>query len=183
MYFFIGLIVIVAVVLIYFIKVYNTLISMNERVNVSWSQVDVILKQRADLIPNLVETVKAAGNYEKDTLENVINARNRFIAAPNQEEAMKANTEISQTLGRLFSLTEAYPELKANTSYIDLQNQISALENKIAKYRQFFNDSVYAYNRYRQAFPKSVIANLFHFNSAEYLEISEEEKATPRIKF
>lgn len=181
--FFIGLIVVLVLILIYFIKVYNSLVAMNERINVSWSQVDVVLKQRADLIPNLVETVKAAGNYEKDTLESVINARNRFLAAPSQSEAMKASSEMSQTLSHLFSLTEAYPELKANTGFVDLQEQLSALENKIAKYRQFFNDSVYSYNRYRQAFPKSLIANMFHFDKADYFEISEEEKATPRIKF
>lgn len=182
-YVLIALIVIVGCVVFYCIKVYNTLVSMNEKINVNWSQIDVVLKQRADLIPNLVETIKGAGNYEKDTLEAVIAARNKYVQAPSKEDAMAANGELSATLNRLFSLTEAYPDLKANQNYIDLQNQLTKLEDKIAKYRQFFNDSVFSYNRYRQLFPKSMIADMFKFNKADYFEISEEEKITPRVKF
>lgn len=182
-YILIALILMIAFVIVYCIKVYNTLVSMNEKINVNWSQVDVVLKQRADLIPNLVETIKGAGDYEQETLEAVIAARNKYIQAPSQDEAMQANGELSSTLNRLFALTEAYPDLKANQNYLDLQQQLTKLEDKISKYRQFFNDSVFSYNRYRQLFPKSLIADMFKFNKADYFEISEEEKITPKIKF
>lgn len=179
----IGLIVIAIVVIIYLIRVYNTLVAMNEKINVSWSQIDVVLKQRADLIPNLVETIKGAGNYEKDTLTSIVEARNKVLGASTQKESIEANSELSQTLSRLLSLTEAYPDLKVNQNFLNLQSELSGLENKIAKYRQFFNDMVYDYNRYRQAFPKSFVASMFHFEKADYIEMSEEEKNTPHVKF
>lgn len=182
-YLLIAIVLIALFVIFYCIKVYNTLVSMNEKINVNWSQVDVVLKQRADLIPNLVDTIKGAGNYEKDTLQAVVEARNKYVQAPSTSDALQASGELSSTLNRLFALTESYPDLKANQNYIDLQNQLSKLEDKIAKYRQFFNDSVYSYNRYRQLFPKSFIADLFKFNKADYFEVSEEEKETPKIKF
>jgi len=177
------ILIVVVIIAVYCINIYNTLVSMNEKINVNWSQVDVVLKQRADLIPNLVETIKGAGEYEKGTLEAVVAARNKYVAAPSKEEALQASGELSSTLNRLFALTEAYPDLKANQNYIDLQQQLTKLEDKISKYRQFFNDSVFSYNRYRQVFPNSFIANMFKFNKADYFEVSEEEKETPKVKF
>lgn len=177
------ILLVLVVIVLYVIKIYNSLVSMNEKINVNWSQVDVVLKQRADLIPNLVETIKAAGEYEKGTLEAVIAARNKYVSASSKEEELQASSELSGTLNRLFALTESYPDLKANQNYLDLQQQLTKLEDKISKYRQFFNDSVFSYNRYRQVFPNSLIADAFKFNKADYFEISEEEKETPRVKF
>ena len=177
------LLIVIIAIIFYLINIYNNLIKMNEKINVNWSQVDVVLKQRADLIPNLVETIKAAGNYEKSTLEAVIAARNKFVSSPTKADEIQASGEITSTLNRLFALTESYPDLKANQNYMNLQEQLTKLEDKITKYRQFFNDSVYSYNRYCQVFPNSIIANMFKFNKADYFEISEEEKETPKVKF
>lgn len=179
------LIVIVVLVIIglYLMSVYNQLVSLKEKVNVNWSQVDVVLKQRADLIPNLVETIKGAGDYEKSTLESVIAARNKYVSATSVEGQIQASGELSNTLNRLFALTESYPDLKANQNYMDLQGQLSTLEDKIAKYRQFFNDSVFSYNRYRQTFPNVIIAGMFNFNEIDYFKISEAEKEAPKVQF
>lgn len=179
------LIVIVVLVIIglYLMSVYNQLVSLKEKVNVNWSQVDVVLKQRADLIPNLVETIKGAGDYEKSTLESVIAARNKYDSATSVEGQIQASGELSNTLNRLFALTESYPDLKANQNYMDLQGQLSTLEDKIAKYRQFFNDSVFSYNRYRQTFPNVIIAGMFNFNEIDYFKISEAEKEAPKVQF
>ena len=177
------IIVLIVAIGFYVMGIYNKLVSMNEKINVNWAQVDVLLKQRSDLIPNLVETIKGAGNYEKETLEAVVSARNKYLSANSLNDEMKANGELSNVLNRLFALSESYPELKANQNYMDLQQQLTKLEDKISKFRQFFNDSVYSYNRYRLVFPNSLIANLFKFNKADYFEISEEEKQTPKVKF
>ena len=179
------IIVVVLLVLIglYVMKVYNNLVGLNEKANVNWSQVDVLLKQRADLIPNLVETIKGAGKYESETLEAVISARNKFVSAPTKEDEMKADGELSQVLNRLFALNESYPDLKVNQNYLDLQNELTNLEEKISKYRQFFNDSVYSYNRYLLVFPNSLIANLFHFTKQSYFEVDEASKESPKVKF
>ena len=179
------LIVIVVLVIIglYLMSVYNQLVSLKEKVNVNWSQVDVVLKQRADLIPNLVETIKGAGDYEKSTLESVIAARNKYVSATSVEGQIQASGELSNTLNRLFALTESYPDLKANQNYMDLQGQLSTLEDKIAKYRQFFNDSVFSYNRYRQTFPNVIIAGMFYFNEIDYFNISEAEIEAPKVQF
>ena len=176
-------IIVLLIIGAYIMSVYNQLVSLKEKVNVNWSQVDVVLKQRADLIPNLVETIKGAGNYEKSTLESVIAARNKYVSATSVEGQIQASGELSNTLNRLFALTESYPDLKANQNYMDLQGQLSTLEDKIAKYRQFFNDSVFSYNRYRQTFPNVVIAGMFNFNEIDYFKISEAEKEAPKVKF
>ena len=165
-------IVVLVIIGLYLMSVYNQLVSLKEKVNVNWSQVDVVLKQRADLIPNLVETIKGAGDYEKSTLESVIAARNKYVSATSVEGQIQASGELSNTLNRLFALTESYPDLKANQNYMDLQGQLSTLEDKIAKYRQFFNDSVFSYNRYRQTFPNVIIAGMFNFNEIDYFKIS-----------
>ena len=177
------LIVVLVIIGLYLMSVYNQLVSLKEKVNVNWSQVDVVLKQRADLIPNLVETIKGAGDYEKSTLESVIAARNKYVSATSVEGQIQASGELSNTLNRLFALTESYPDLKANQNYMDLQGQLSTLEDKIAKYRQFFNDSVFSYNRYRQTFPNVIIAGMFNFNEIDYFKISEAEKEAPKVQF
>lgn len=176
-------IVVLVIIGLYLMSVYNQLVSLKEKVNVNWSQVDVVLKQRADLIPNLVETIKGAGDYEKSTLESVIAARNKYVSATSVEGQIQASGELSNTLNRLFALTESYPDLKANQNYMDLQGQLSTLEDKIAKYRQFFNDSVFSYNRYRQTFPNVIIAGMFNFNEIDYFKISEAEKEAPKVQF
>ena len=180
---FVILIVIVILLVIWAVHSYNQLVAMNEKINVSWSQIDVVLKQRADLIPGLVETVKGAARFETETLNSVLQSRERYTQASDPKDKMISANQLDQSLHQLFVLSENYPDLKANASFMNFQKEFSVMEDKIAKYRQFYNDMVYAYNRACQAFPKSMIASAFHFDLASYFEISEEEKTKPNSQF
>jgi len=187
--------VIVAVIVFWAVGMYNNLVNSRNRVRNGFSQIDVQLTRRYDLIPNLVETVKGYMSYEKSTLEAVITARNaaqaglkKAAADPSDPEAIKqlaaAESTLGGTLGRLFALTEAYPELKANQNMQQLQEELTSTENKVAFARQAFNDSVLGYNNACQSFPGSLIANNFGFKPAEYLEIEQPEKrAVPKVSF
>jgi len=179
------IILIVAVIIILIIGIYNSLVSQRMQVKNAWSQIDVQLKRRHDLIPNLVEAVKGYMKYEKETLTQVIEARAKAVSARDKgdlKEIGKAEGELSGFLGRLFALFERYPELKANQNVMMLQEELTNTENKIAFSRQFYNDMVMKYNTSIQVFPKNIIAGIFGFKSFDFLVIEKpEEKEAPRV--
>lgn len=177
------LVVVIVVIVAYFISTYNGLINLRNQVKDQWSQIDVLLKRRADLIPNLVETVKGYAKHEKDTFESVINARNKVLSSESTKEEMKANGELTQALGRLFALSEAYPELKANTNFTDLQANLKETEDKIQYSRQFYNDSVLKYKNKLEMFPSNIVASLFGFKEEAFFEANEKEKEVPKVQF
>ncbi len=183
------------IVLIWAIAIYNNLVNLRNRVKNGFSQIDVQLTRRYDLIPNLVEAVKGYMSHERGTLEDVINARNsavpmlkRAAADPSDPDAIKAlagaEATLGGTLGRLFALAESYPDLKANQNMMQLQEELASTENKVAFARQAFNDAVMSYNNGCQNFPSSLIANNFKFKHAEFLEMEQEEKReVPQVSF
>jgi LemA protein len=187
--------VVLAAIVWYGISIYNNLVSSRNRVGNAFSQIDVQLTRRHDLIPNLIEAVKGYMSHERGTLEAVINARNaaaaglkKAAADPSDAGAIRAlaaaETALDGTLGRLFALAEAYPDLKANQNMQQLQEELTSTENKVAFARQAFNDSVLSYNNACQNFPGNLIANNFGFKPAEYLEIEAPEKrAVPKVSF
>lgn len=175
--------VIVLLLIIWIVATYNGLISLRNRKDDQWSQIDVQLKRRADLIPNLVETVKGYAKHEKGTLEDVVKARNNFVTASTPEEEMKASGEITQALSRLFALSENYPDLKANQNFVSLQNDLKETEDKISIARQFYNDTVLAYNNKVEMVPSNIVAGLFGFKKAAFFEIEEADKAAPKVSF
>ena len=177
------LLVVVVLLVLYFITAYNGLVNLRNMVKDQWAQVDVLLKRRADLIPNLVETVKGYAAHEKDTLEAVINARNKAVSATTSDEEMKANGELTGALNRLFALAESYPELKANTNFIDLQNNLKEAEDKISYARQFYNDAVLKYKNKLEMFPSNIVASMFGFKPEAFFEVSEKDKEVPQVKF
>lgn len=162
---------------------YNTLISFRNRVSDQWAQIDVQLKRRADLIPNLVETVKGYTKHEKETLEGVIEARNHFKSATTPEQEMKAAGEMTQAIGRIFALAEAYPELKANQNFMNLQGELGGTEEKIAYARQFYNDAVLTYKNKREMFPSNIIAGMFNFEAKPFFETDEQDREAPKVSF
>lgn len=181
-----ALIIIGAIILLlifYVIGVYNGLVNLRNMVKDQWAQIEVLLKRRADLIPNIVETVKGYASHEKETLENVISARNKAVSANTPESEMKANGELTQALGRLFALAEAYPDLKANTNFMQLQDELKNTEDKIAYARQFYNDAVLKYKNKLEMFPSNIIANMFGFKPEPFFEASEADKEVPQVKF
>lgn len=175
--------VIVVLLLLYIMGTYNTLVSLKNRVKDQWAQIDVLLKRRADLIPNLVETVKGYAGHEKSTLEDVINARNKAVAATTPSDEIQANGELTQALGRLFALTEAYPDLKANTNFMDLQANLKETEDKIGFSRQFYNDSVLKYRNKLEMFPSNIIASMFGFKPEAFFEANTQEREVPKVQF
>ena len=181
----IWLIVMIVVVLIilYIGMTYNALTRLRNKVKTNWSQIDVVLKRRADLIPNLVETVKGYAKHEKETLDAVIKARNTYVSASLPEDQMKASGELTQALSKLMMLSEAYPDLKANTNFIQLQNDLKETEDKITFARQFYNDSVYTYQNKIEMFPSNLIAGMFGFKDFAFFEVDEADKKAPEVKF
>ena len=162
---------------------YNRFIKLYERVKNSWSQIDVQLQRRMDLIPNLVETVKGYAKYEKETLENVINARNRYLSSNNSVEKMELSNEMGGFLSRLMAISEAYPDLKANSNFLDLQKQLEEIETKIGFSRQFYNDTVTSYNQAIKMFPANIVANIFNFKEAEFFVADEKAKENIQVRF
>ncbi|HIT11049.1 MAG TPA: LemA family protein [Candidatus Onthousia faecigallinarum] len=179
----IVVLVIVVILVLWFIASYNSLVNLRNRVKDQWAQIDVQLKRRADLIPNLVETVKGYAKHEQGTLKDVIAARNAVNNASTKEEEMKANGELSQVLNRLFALAEAYPDLKANQNFMSLQNDLKETEDKISMMRQFYNDTVLTYNNKVQTIPSNIVAKLCHFKEEEYFKADEKEKEVPKVSF
>jgi len=192
---FIVILVVLAVIVLWVIQIYNRLINLRNRLRNAFSQIDVQLTRRYDLIPNLVEAVKGYMSHERNTLEAVIQARNSAVSAqqqaaadPTDAEAIKAlaaaETTLGGTLGRLFALVESYPDLKASENMMQLQEELAATENKVAFSRQAFNDSVMSYNNACENFPNNMIAGMFSFKLGEFLEIKEPEKRdAPKVSF
>jgi LemA protein len=182
---FIWIVLAVVVLLaLYAIVAYNGLIRGRNQVENAWSQIDVQLKRRIDLIPNLVETVKAYAAHEKDTLDAVIRARNSAIAAPQTPHGQAAaDTAMTGALRQLFALGEAYPDLKANQNFLSLQEELSATEGRVAYSRQFYNDSVLSYNNKLQAFPTVFFAKAMKFDKREYFETDEAAREVPKVQF
>lgn len=178
------LIIIVLLVGIY-IVIYNGLQKSRVFVDESWSQIDVQLKRRNDLIPNLVETTKGYAKHEKSTLEDVVKLRDQLVNVPqgDHEEAMKLSNQITDSLKSIFALAEAYPDLKANQNFLKLQEELTNTENKIAYSRQLYNSSVASYDQKLLTFPSNLIAKIHGFTKIDYLEIPTEEKAVPKVKF
>ena len=178
------IILIIAIILvIYIIYQYNGLVQLRNRVKNAWSQIDVQLKRRADLIPNLVNTVKGYAKHEKTVFENVTKARSSLMNAKTVQENAEANNMLTDSLKSLFAVAENYPELKASENFRQLQAQLSETEDKIAYSRQFYNDTVLMFNNKVQMFPSNILASLFHFTEAEYFEIAESDRAVPEVKF
>lgn len=175
----IVLVVLIVVALGYVVKCYNRFVGMRNRVKDQEAQIHVQLKQRCDLIPNLVETVKGCAGFEKETLEAVMAARGRVVAGGSES----AEGELGRALGRLFAVSENYPELKASASFMDLQHQLKEIEDKIAKSRQFYNDTVLKYNNAIQIFPANLVASITGFKAEEFLQISEKDKEAVKVKF
>lgn len=186
---------IVVVVVVYAIGIYNNLVNSRNRVKNGFAQIDVQLTRRHDLIPNLVEAVKGYMKHERETLNEVINARNSAVSNLEAAKADPANAEavkklgesegaLGSALGRLFALAEAYPDLKANQNMMQFQEELATTENKVSFARQAFNDSVMAYNNAVENFPNSIVAGMFNFEPASFLEIeSEEKRAVPKVAF
>jgi LemA protein len=190
------LLLIVVAVVVWAVAVYNGLVAMRNRFKNAFAQIDVQLKRRYDLIPNLVETAKGYIKHERETLEAVIRARNSAQAAaqaasasPGNPAAMQAlgaaEGQLTGVLGRMFALAEAYPDLKANQNMMSLQEELASTENKVAFARQAFNDSVMDYNTKRESFPGNIFAGMFNFGPAELLQATEsaEERKAPAVKF
>ena len=176
-----GLIVVVAG---WFIVTYNGLVRLRNQVKNAWSQIDVQLKRRYDLIPNLVETVKGYAAHEKETFERVIRARQRGIDASTVKDQAEAENMITGALRQLFALAEAYPELKANQNFLALQEELSSTENKIAFSRQYYNDAVQTFNTRQEMFPANLVASMLGFQPAEFFEIEEaSQREAPKVKF
>ena len=175
--------VIVVAIALYVISTYNTLVRLRNKVKDGWSQIEVLLKRRADLIPNLVETVKGYTKHEEGTLTSVIEARNKAVSATSINEKVDANNELTGALNKLFALSEAYPELKANENFMSLQNDLKETEDKITYARQFYNDSAMGFNNLVEMFPSNIVASMFKFKKFEYFKIDEKEKETPKVKF
>ena len=179
----IVVLVILVLLVLFIIGTYNSLITLRNRVKDQWSQIDVQLKRRFDLIPNLVETVKGYTKHESETLENVIKARNTYLSASLPEEQMKADGELTKAISKLFALTESYPDLKANQNFQELQEELQQTEDKIAMSRQFYNDIVMQYNNKVETVPSNIIASIFKFTKETFFQALEEERENVKVKF
>ncbi len=177
---------IIVVLLILIAGTYNSLVRLRNQVKNAWAQIDVQLKRRHDLIPNLVETVKGYASHERETLEAVTSARNLAQAAIGKGVGAqsKAEAELSGALGRLLAVVEAYPDLKANQNFLALQEELTSTENKISFSRQYYNDAVLGYNNKVQMFPSNIVAGMTGFKEDEFFEVElETERAVPKVSF
>ena len=175
--------VLVLLLIAFIVANYNALIQLRNKVRDQFSQIDVQLKKRADLIPNLVETIKGYTKHEKGTLEDVIKARNTYLTANTVEEKGKADKEMTSALNKLFALAESYPDLKANTNFLDLQNNLKETEDKISYARQFYNDAVLKYKNKLEVFPSNIVGSMFGFKPEPFFEANETERENPQVKF
>jgi LemA protein len=175
--------ILLIVVIGYVVVTYNGLVSMRNRIENAWAQIDVQLKRRYDLIPNLVETVKGYAAHERETLENVVRARNMAMSAQGPQDQAAAENMITGALKSVFALQEAYPDLKANQNFLNLQEELTGTEGRIAYARQFYNDSVARYNTKIQSVPSNLIANQFSFDEREYFEVDEGSRDAVQVDF
>jgi LemA protein len=172
---------ILGLILVWLILIYNGLISLRNDVQNAWKQIDVQLKRRHDLIPNLVTTVKGAMEFEQDTLEKVISARSRAVSAPTPATKAEAENMLTQALGKLFALMENYPALKSNQNVMQLQEELTSTENMISFARQFYNDLVANYRTKLQIFPNNFVSSMFNFKTEEYFGAEEADRAVPGV--
>ena len=176
------ILIIIAVLILFIIFLYNRLINLNNRCKNAWSGIDNQLKRRNDLIPNLIEVVKGYAAYEKDTLNQVVEARNKVLTAVSLKDSSIASDQLSDALTHVFMLSEAYPALKANTSFERLQIELVGTEDKIAYARQFYNDCVQYFNTTIMMFPNNIFANMLKYKEREYFKVSDEEKENVSVK-
>jgi LemA protein len=180
-YILLGLVVLL---ILFVVAIYNGLVRLRNAVKNAWSQIDVQLKRRHDLIPNLIETCKGYMQHERDTLENITKLRNLAAGAKSVGESAKAEGELSSALSSFFVVVESYPDLKANQNFLAVQEELSSTENKIGFARQLYNDTVMGFNNKIQVFPNNTIAGMFNFQLAEFFEIeAAAERAVPQVKF
>jgi len=181
----IVLVVIVVGAILFFVAAYNGLVRLRNKIDAAWAQIDVQLKRRFDLIPNLVETVKGYAAHEKETLEGVTQARANAISAQSQGPAAAAQADnvLTGALKSLFAVAEAYPDLKANQNFLELQEELTATEDRVAYARQFYNDSVRSYNTRIQSIPANIIAGAFHFEKREYFEADDDSRGPVKVSF
>ncbi len=177
---FLAIIVVIGLVIV---LIYNRLVALRQTTRQAWGDIDVQLKQRHDLVPNLVETVNGYAAHESQTLENVVKARQQAVDASSVKDLAQAENMLSGALRQLFALSEAYPDLKANQNFLKLQNELADLENKIAAARRFFNNAVSEYNTAIEQFPAVVLAGMFGFAAKEFFEIGGAERAAPSVSF
>ena len=178
--------IVMVVVAIWAVMIYNNLVAMGQRTNQAFADVDVQLRQRHDLIPNLVETVKGYAAHERGTLEAVVKARNAAVSAQGPDQKVAAENMLTGALRQLFALAEAYPDLKANTNFLQLQSELADIENKLAASRRFFNNAVQEYNSGIQQFPAALFAASFGFPPKPFFDLGEERQAVsqaPQVKF
>lgn len=179
----VGAFALVVILGMYVGATYNRFITLRNRVHNAWSQVQVQLKRRWDLIPNLVNTVKGYAAHESETFEAVVAARNAAAGATNIDEAAQAENALTGALRQLFAVAEAYPDLKANENFLSLQTELTGTEDKITYSRQFYNDSVLSYNNSVQTFPGNIFAGMFNFVEMSFFEIDQAETAVPSVSF
>jgi LemA protein len=177
------IVVILVLLVVYVIAQYNGLVRLKNRVDGAWAQIDVQLKRRYDLIPNLVETVKGYAAHERETLEAVIQARNMAVSATGPAEQAQNENILTGALKNLFALSEAYPDLKANQNFLALQEELTGTEGRIAYARQYYNDSVQSYNTKIQTFPANIFAGMFNFTAREYFETDDESRGNVKVEF
>ncbi len=176
-------ILIIAGLVVYLIYIYNTFATLKVKISEAWSQIDVQLKRRADLIPNLVETVKGYASHEKEVFENVTRARSALLGANTPEQASEANNQLTTALKSLFAVAEAYPDLKAQEGFINLQKELSDTEDKVAYSRQFYNSVVRQFNEMIVAFPSNIIAGMMGFKQQDFFQASEAERQSVKVDF
>src|SRR3990167_7824524 len=176
----IGIVAFIAIIFFYY---YNRFATLANRIENSLSQIDVQLKRRADLIPNLIESVKGFVKHEKSAIKSVTDARKALVGAKGIEGKVRADSILESALGKLFAIAEAYPDLKANTNFLELQRELATTEDRIAYARQFYNDSILSYNNMCQSFPGSFFANLYGRKPKEHLKIAESERKNVKVDF
>ena len=175
---------IVVLVGLYLFRAYNGLIRLNEQIKEAWSEIDVQLKRRSDLIPNLIETVQGYAKHEKEVFENVTKARSALMSAKGIEDKASANNMVTQALGKLFAVAEAYPELKANENFLQLQKELGDTEDKVAYSRQYYNTTVMEYNVKIKVIPTVFFANMLGFKEEEFFKVDNEaERQAPKVNF
>jgi len=175
--------IVVVVIAAWVVAIYNSLVVLRNRFENAWSQIDVQLKRRTDLIPNLLETVKGYAAHEKEVFTKVTEARSALVNAQGVQDQAQANNMLTGALKTLFAVAENYPELKANQNFMMLQEELSGTESKIAYARQFYNDTILKYDNKREKFPSNIIANLFGFKDKEYFEVAETDREPVKVDF
>jgi LemA protein len=177
------IVVVVVILLLWFIAIYNRFVTLRNRVEEGFSTMDVYMKKRHDLVPNLVETVKGYAKHESSTFEKVVKARNMAMSAGTMEQRAEGENMLTGTLKSLFALAESYPELKANQNFLDLQGQLTGLENDIASSRKYYNALVREFNIAREAFPSVIVAGMMHLEKKQMFEIDERERENVKVQF